>query len=228
MPANGPAVGLFAVCAIVYVPTILSTSKPTAASSAPLHATRRGTSTAGSRTSTHQKMIMSPTTASAMPSTFSSSVAPGRSSSPIAAQDLIGERRADHGQRRATPRCPGPARRARAGSARLADEEVALRRRRGPTPRRSPLRRLPIQPSPVSSTPTRPMMPTPVRRVDRRARSTSCSVVPNSPGTLLAEVVEQALLRRRVRVQDEARDRRPPSSSSGNSARKLKYVIAAA
>ena len=35
MPANGPAVGLFAVCAIVYVPTILRISKPTEASSAP-------------------------------------------------------------------------------------------------------------------------------------------------------------------------------------------------
>lgn len=82
MPANGPAVALCALAAIVYVPTTLSASKPTAASSVPRSAIRPGTSICGSRTSSHQKMIMSPPTAIRMPSTFSSTCAPGSPSSP--------------------------------------------------------------------------------------------------------------------------------------------------
>lgn len=87
-------------------------------------------------------------------------------------------------------------------------------------------RRLPIQPSPVSSTPASPTMPTP-ERLAIAVCSAELSVLPNSPGTFAVR-----WLNRSCWVAGCECSTKPvidtASSSNGNSARKLKYVIAPA
>ncbi len=204
MPANGPAVGLFAVCAIVYVPTILSTSKPTDASRAPLIAIRWRTSICGNRMISHQKMIMSPATAIAIPSNLNTRCEPGRWSSPSAPRiwsvnDVPTTVRPSE---TTVPR-PSPPSTNRLASRAL--KKFTCAGGRPHTPSIAP-RRFPIQPSPASSTPTRPTTPTP-----RRLWIAFCTawliVVPRPSRHLLGDAVEEVLLESGMRVQDEAGDR---------------------